>query len=231
MADVGDARPDGEKPGDDARKNRRKNRHPQHHPADREHLCHRADLARPMRGESDLPVMIPENPDAADDDAVAQDDESGEPQRQSPAGRTPIDERQGDHSGEQQRLVGDGIDEGAEFRALVEAPGDPAIDAVGRRGENENPERPPAQRLDRLAGFHRVAVVKRQHRIHRNQADPGDRDFTGEGHASNKAESPALRNPKLPLNKPGRRDRSTVARPGFFSWSRDNLPWCRARCR
>ena len=59
LADVSDARPDGEESREDAGINRRKHCHPQHHPADGEHLRHRGDLARPVRGEPDMAVMIP----------------------------------------------------------------------------------------------------------------------------------------------------------------------------
>ena len=133
LADVSDAGPEGEDAGDDAGVNGREGDDCEHDPAEGEHLGDGADFAGPVWDDFDLAVVAVENFDAAEDDAVAQDDDGGKPEGEVPAGRAPIDEGKGDDAGEEEGFVGDGVDVGAEFGALIVAPRDPSIDTI-RRG-------------------------------------------------------------------------------------------------
>ncbi len=73
---------------------------------------------------------------AADDDRREQ--RHGFPQR---PGCTFGDEGKRDERQADQRLVGDGIDEPAEFRLRIKGAGDHAIEQIGQRGGDEQPRR------------------------------------------------------------------------------------------
>lgn len=135
-----------------------------------------------------MAVVAVENFNAPENDAVASDDDGGEPQGESPTGFPPVHQAEGDDGGEEQGFVSNWVDEGAEVRALVETSRDPAIDAVRRGGGHENAECPPAERLDGSAAFDAEAVEKRKRRINRHEADSGDGDFAGQGHSLKQAD-------------------------------------------
>ena len=62
-------------------------------------------------------------------------DEAGEPDRQP---GVPVSHAQGDDSGEQERFVGDRIENGSERSLLVEIASNVAVDGVAERGESED---------------------------------------------------------------------------------------------
>lgn len=92
LADVGDTGPHSEDASNDAGVNGRNRHDPEHYPADGEHLSDGAGFARPVRDDLHLAVLAVEDFDAAEDDAIPQDDDRGKPPRQVPAGRAPIDQ-------------------------------------------------------------------------------------------------------------------------------------------
>jgi hypothetical protein len=189
LADVGDAGPDGEDSCDDAGVNGREGDDFEHDPAEGEHLGDGADFAGPVGNDFDLAVVAVQDFDAAEDDAVAQDDDGGKPEGEVPAGRAPIDEGEGDDAGEEEGFVSDGVDVGAKGGALVEAAGDPAVDAIGAGGGDKHAKCPPAHGFQRLVDMDGVAIVKSQRGKHGDQTDPCDGDFASEGHALIKAET------------------------------------------
>ena len=83
--------------------------------------------------------------------------------------RDPVDR---DQSGEEQQLVGDGIEQLAEVGHLVPGPGEMAVVDVADRGRQEDEEG------DQLGP---VALDERQQRDDRRKADPDQRDDVGEG--------------------------------------------------
>ena len=188
-----------------------------------------------MRRKFHMSVMIPEDPDADENDAVAKHDKCGEPQRQPPAGSPPVDERKRNHPREQQCLVCDGVDECPKLRALVETPGDPAVHSIRRCRENKNSECPPAHGLNRVARLHRVAVVKCQRHIDRHQADSNDGDLARKRHCPIQAEQWVSRNPKFSfavINTPERpTDRRLPPCPRIYSSSIGSPAWCHDRLR
>ena len=102
--------------------------------------------------------------------------------RDAPAVGAPIDQREGDDAGEQQCLVGERVDDGAELRALIEAAGDEAVEAVGDGGDDEGGQRGDAQAFIGGPCGDAGPVVDSKHREHRNQQDPRQGDATGQGH-------------------------------------------------
>lgn len=141
-----------------------------------------ADFAGPVWLDGDVVVDEVEDGDAAEDDAVADDDEGGEPEGDAPAVGAPIDGGEGDDGGEEEAFVSDGVDDCAEFRALVPAACDPAIDAVAGGGGDEDSECPPAEGFDGCAVGDTTSIVDGQHGEHRDQHQPGEGDLAGEGH-------------------------------------------------
>ena len=103
----------------------------EHDPAEGDHLSQGADFAGPMRLDGDPTIDEIKNPNANDDFDVARDDEDEEPHRKTPI-LAPVHQGQGDKAGEEESLVGEGIEDGTDEGFLIKAAGDPAIDPVHR---------------------------------------------------------------------------------------------------
>lgn len=89
-----------------------------------------------------------------DDQDVAADDGGGYPEGDGQVARGLEDVRHGeeDEGRGHQKLVGDGVDDGAEFGFLLEPAGDEAVKAVRRSGDQEHEQRQSAVSVIEQAG-------------------------------------------------------------------------------
>ncbi len=150
-----------------------------HHPDDGKHLEDRGDLAAPTRVDVDLAVQEVEPEAARDDHHVPRDHQHREPERELVA---PVGEGKGKQTGEEQALVGDGIEKRAQAGALVVVPGDVTIHAVADRGHDEDEDGRVAQTFVRCVLDHTLAVVHTQQHEHRDEQQSDDGDFVRGGH-------------------------------------------------
>ena len=116
----------------------------EHDPAEGDHLGHGADFTGPMRIDGDPAIDEIKNPNANDDFDVARDDEDEEPHRETPI-LAPVHQGQGDEAGEEERFVGEGIEDGTDEGFLIKAASDPAIEPVHRCCDNVSSHREPAR--------------------------------------------------------------------------------------
>ena len=87
---------------------------------------------------------------ADEDDGIARDDEDREPERKLVG---PIAEAEGDDGGEEEALIGNGIEDHAEAAALIVAAGDVAIEAIAGGGDEEGEDGGDALPILRMTGL------------------------------------------------------------------------------
>src|SRR5690606_27592255 len=141
-----------------------------------------ADLARPMRFVRHLPDTPLYEDDSEHDQGVPQDRQDREPWRNAPVIGTPGEGAEKHDRGDEKELVSQGVDEGSKLRFLVETSGDPSVDSVGRRRQDKESERGPAEFFPGSPSCYTPSVTGDIHGNHRHQRNPGQCDFARESH-------------------------------------------------
>ncbi len=138
------SRPNCENSGNDGGDDEWDGREVEHDPAHCDHLGHGADLAGPEGLDGDFSIEVIEDPDPDNDFEIPGDDEDDEPNGEVPI-NSPVDEGRGEETGHQKGFVGKRIQDGSGEGFLIEAPGDPAIEAIQEGGQGVNADCEPAE--------------------------------------------------------------------------------------
>lgn len=129
---------------------------------DENYLKRRGELAQNARREG--PISRDQDNDSGNDqdENVAAEHEDGEPPGEF------LFERKDDERRREKKFVGDGIEIGAKRRALIQAAGEQAVNAVRKSGEDLNEKRP----------F--IVFVGNENKKERQKAEPEKRNLIGD---------------------------------------------------
>lgn len=173
------AGPERENARDCDRPDERNPGHIEQDPQDGDDLREGGDFPGPVRENAAESGDVVDQEGGADAGDVLENDQRRKPQREM---LPPGGEAERDDGGEQQQLVCQRIEDGAEACALVEVARDPAIHRITHRRDAEDSRSPQAQGFVGMAGLHAVAVVDHEPDENRDEQDAEDGDLIGEVH-------------------------------------------------
>src|SRR5882724_5996975 len=148
----------------------------QQNPKDDGHLQHGRNLAHEARAHGNFSDGEMDDDDANENQQVAPDDRSGEPERDLPEIRSIVETQQHD-AGYEQQFVGKRVENFSQFADLVVMARDVAVHAVQNRGDGERQNR--KQPVDFISGAN---VINRFDDEKWNQKDPQDCNFVRSCH-------------------------------------------------
>jgi hypothetical protein len=138
-----------------------------------------ARLAGPVGSDFHRHLKMTQDAVAAEEQCVAADDDGGEPDGKRAQVAADRDEAQGDEGGEEEELVGDGIEQGPECTALVPMAGEVAVDGVGDGGEDKDADGGIAPRLLAVIA---VTIRDDENNKDRDEEEPEKGDARGPSH-------------------------------------------------
>ena len=148
----------------------------QQNPADEDHLKNGGNFAGEVRADSDFANDEPDENSAHAKEKIAADDDAGEPKGNGTEIRMVIESEQ-DDGGDEQKFIGSGVENGAEFALLMVFAGDVAIHAVQNGGDGKG------EQTRKTADFVTGAdVVDSRDHEERDEEDAQDGNFVGGGH-------------------------------------------------
>lgn len=148
----------------------------QQEPADGDHLKNGGDLAGDSRADRDLTNDESDGDGADAQEQVATNDGAGKPQGKLAQAWAMIEAQKND-GGDEQELVGQGVENGAEFATLVVVAGDIAIDPVEDGGDAKGEHA--QQTMEFVA---RLDVIENFDYEKGDEQNPEDGDFVRGGH-------------------------------------------------